>query len=124
MFAGYVFFRSAWGTPEIEVLGMLGLAYLFSQFRLLAIHGQRYPQNGLTARFMRKYGSKDVGTIPHYMLRDGKLESCTVSTLLQSDFESYVKRQLLSLAGEGILNERQRQHTGDQPSDTDSAHHG
>jgi len=124
MFAGFVYFRSAWGTPELEVLGMLGLAYLFSQFRLLAVHGQRYAGHRLAARYMAKFGARDVGTIPHYMMQDGKLVSCTVSTLLRTDFEQYCRKSLLSLAGEGILNERQRQHTGDQPSDADSAHHG
>jgi hypothetical protein len=124
MFAGFIFFKSAWGTPELEVLGMLGLAYLFSQFRLLAVHGQRTISNRLAARYMARFGARDMGTIPYYMLQDGKLVSCTVSTLLRTDFESYTRKQLLSLAGEGILNERQRQHTGDQPSNADSAHHG
>jgi hypothetical protein len=101
-FCGFVFFRSAWGTPELEVLGMLGLAYLFSQFRLLAVHGQRFVENTLAARYMARYGAKDMGVIPHYMLRSGKLVSCAVSTLLRSDFEVYCSKQLLTLASEGV----------------------
>jgi hypothetical protein len=106
-FCAFAFFRDFWGTPEQTVLGMLGLSYLFVSNQLTAIHGQRYATNSLAARFMQQFGAKDCGTVP-YMLRThkGELEACTVSTLLRSDFESYVRRQLITLAGASVDGKR------------------
>ena len=115
MFAGYAFFRPWWGKPEIEVLGMLGLAYFFTRFSLIAVHGMRYPENGLTAHFMQRYGSREVGRIPYYMLNDGKLDSCVVSTLLRTDFEQYCRRAILSLAGETVTNGQGQHHRPSEP---------
>ena len=46
----------------------------------------------VTARFMRKYGFREVGRIEKYMLSDGKLIPAVASTLLRSDFEKYLER--------------------------------
>lgn len=97
----YLFFRPYWGTPEIEILCMLGVAAFFHQYRLSALHGQRYSYNNLTAKMMGRLGFKDVGVIPRF-LTDKKnnevvLSDCTVSSLLRKDFEDYVTRQLISL---------------------------
>jgi len=92
---GYTFFRPYWGKPEAEVLGMLGLAYFFVELNVQAILGMRYDSNSLTARFVRVYGTKDVGWIPKFMVRNGKLVDAVVSCLLKEDFEAYVERQLL-----------------------------
>ena len=93
MFAGYTFFEEAWKTPEQTVLMYLGLAYLFGEFHLAAIHGVRYRENVLTARFCRKFGFRDLGTIPYYMVResDGELVEGVASTLDRKDFESRLR---------------------------------
>lgn len=109
-FAAFSFFREAWGTPEQTVLGMLGLAYLFTHYDLTAIHGQRYADNRLAARFMSQYGAKDCGTVPHLLrTRKGGLEPCTVSSLLRTDFELYCAREILTLASEGIRHGQENQ---------------
>ena len=95
VFAGYGFFRHIWGTPEIKVLAMLGLALLFEQFKLVAVHGTRYESNTLTARFMAQFGFEQTGNLPRYQLKDGVLVSGIVTSLLREDFEEYVKRFLL-----------------------------
>lgn len=93
-FCGYVFLRDIWGTEELDTLGMLGLAMLFEQFGLKAIHGIRYRQNLLTRKFTEKFGFRQVGEIPDYQLKQGKLESGIVSTLLRTDFEKYVEQPM------------------------------
>jgi hypothetical protein len=105
-FAAFCFFRDWWGTPESVVLGMLTISYLFVEYRLTAVLGQRYAHNEPAARYMRVYGAKDCGTVP-YLLRThkGGLEPCTVSALLRTDFESYCRSELLKLAGDGIRRE-------------------
>lgn len=96
-FSGYGYFRDWWGTPEITVLSMLGLAYIFTEFNLSAIHGVRYPSNQRTACFLAQFGFKEVGRVPRYQMKDGVLVDGVVSTLLIEDFESYVERKLLEL---------------------------
>jgi hypothetical protein len=110
--AAYAFFRPWWGSTEQHVLAMLGLAYLFHTFKLTAIHGQRNIRNALTARFMSKFGFRDTGVIPRFLMDwvppadipvRGKLVSCVVNSLLREDFEAYVTNQFrgLTLAGAG-----------------------
>ena len=104
----YAFFRDWWGTPEIEVLAMLGLAHFFHSYHLAAIHGQRYTRNALTARFMSRFGFTDTGTLPFFLVdfppgaeripANMQLVSCTLSTLLHEDFIAYVERELESIA--------------------------
>jgi hypothetical protein len=107
-FCAFAIFRPWWGTPESTVLGMLGISYLYVTHALTAIHGQRYASNALAARWMTRYGARDIGTIPHLLrTHKGTLESCTISTLLRSDFEQYVKRELLILAGGGVRSEKE-----------------
>jgi RimJ/RimL family protein N-acetyltransferase len=91
-FAGYLMFREWWGSVEAEGLAMLGLCLMFKEWNLSAIHGTRFPANHLTARFMRKFGFRDIGTIDKYMLCNGKLVPAVVSTLLREDFEQYLEQ--------------------------------
>lgn len=94
-FAGYGFFRKWWGKPETDILAMLGLSFFFVELGLSALHGMRYPDNGLTRNFLEPFGFKDTGRIPRYMLRDGKLVDGVASTLLREDFEAYVEAKLV-----------------------------
>ena len=99
-FAGYTFFEEVWGdSPKKTVLMYLGLAYLFQEFRLVNIHGVRYSDNKLTARFASQFGFRDLGTIPNYMLREstGELADGTVSSLARKDFEDRLRGVLTSL---------------------------
>jgi RimJ/RimL family protein N-acetyltransferase len=99
MVGAYVFFKPFWGTPEIRVLSMLGLAYFFTTYNLTAIHGQRYSTNALTARFMSQFGFRDTGLLPRFLGHvDGTIRDCALSTLLREDFVKYVMEQLLTLA--------------------------
>jgi RimJ/RimL family protein N-acetyltransferase len=84
-------FRQYWGSVESEVLAMLGLCLMFKEWDLAAIHGIRFPNNYLTAKFMQKFGFRDVGTVQKYMLdKNGKLTAAIASTLLREDFEQYL----------------------------------
>lgn len=94
-FAGYGFFRKWWGTDDSEILAMLGLSFFFVELGLSCIHGMRYPDNGLTKNFLEPFGFKDVGRLPRYMLRNGKLVDGVASSLLREDFEGYVERKLV-----------------------------
>jgi len=100
-FAAYAMFPEAWGTPEAEMLGMLGLARMFYVYKLQDVFGQRYARNALTARFMARYGFRDIGTVPDFLLdkRDGALvmSDGVISRLTQPDFVRYVEGQYLSL---------------------------
>jgi hypothetical protein len=112
-FCAFAIFRPYWGTPESTVLGMLGISYLYVTHVLTAIHGQRYASNALAAKWMRRFGAWDIGTIPHLLrTHKGTLESCTISTLLRVDFEQYVKRELLTLAGGGIQGGQGQHRSG------------
>lgn len=95
MFAGFGFFRHAWGTEDEKVLAMLGLAYLFQEFGLVAIHGTRYRENLLAAKFMAQFGMKQVGEVPCYQLAGNRLVPGIVSSLLREDFEAYVEDWLV-----------------------------
>jgi len=94
IFGGYCIFSKWWGKPEAEALTMLGLCAMFGEWELKAIHGVRYPGNNLTARFMRKFGFKDMGQIDDYMLRNGKLGPAIASSLKRETFEQYLERTL------------------------------
>jgi hypothetical protein len=101
----YLYFRPFWGTPEIEILNLLGLSLYFHNYKLSAIHGQRFAYNVATEKFMRRFGSRDVGTLQRFLAdrKDGRadgeiiLSDCIVSELLRENFIEYVSRQLLSL---------------------------
>lgn len=107
-FMGYGLFKGVWGLPEATILGMLGLTYFFLEFDLGAIHGLRYAENALTARFTHQFGFKDNGFIPRYMLRDGRLVGAVSSTLLVEHFESYVEHKLVELWKSGELDGRRQ----------------
>jgi hypothetical protein len=96
LIAGYAFFKDSWGTEDQQILTMLGLAYLFKEFDLQAIIGNRYRDNVLTAKFMSRFGFKDCGEIPCFQLRGTKLVSMIVSSLLRADFEGYVSEFLVN----------------------------
>jgi RimJ/RimL family protein N-acetyltransferase len=102
VFAGYTLFGDVWGTPQQTICMYLGLAWLFHTFHLVAIHGTRYTDNHLTARFTHKFGFKDVGTIQHYMLKETgqPLVGAVVSTLTRSDFVDLTRRLLSNVGGE------------------------
>jgi hypothetical protein len=95
MIAGYAMLRNAWGTEDQKIVTMLGLAYLFKEFDLKAIIGNRYAENILTERFMAKFGFKTNGEIPRFQLRGDKLVPMVVSSLMREDFEKYVESWLL-----------------------------
>jgi len=96
---GYGFLREWWGKPEITVLAMLMSAYFFVTQNLVALHGQSYPWNRLTSKFIRKFGAYESGRIPKFLdTRDGVLVDSVVSTLMREDFESYVRKTLLQIA--------------------------
>jgi hypothetical protein len=88
-FGAYGFSSEAWRTPQQHVLTYLGISYLFQENGLNSLHGIRYADNKLTARWMQKFGFVDVGTIPDYMPRPstGELTAATVSTLSREKFE-------------------------------------
>lgn len=96
-FAAYGMFRPWWGKPELEIAGMLGLAYMFEEWGLTAVQGISLAENNLTRRFMSRYGSVQTGYVPRYQLQGGKLVPGVVTTLMRESFEEYVTQQLLSL---------------------------
>lgn len=91
LFAGFGFFSHAWGKEETPILAMLGLAYLFQEFDLRAVHGTRFVENVLATKFMDQFGMKVVGEVPSYQLKGDKLVPGVVSSLLRADFEAYVE---------------------------------
>jgi RimJ/RimL family protein N-acetyltransferase len=97
-FLAYGFFLTAWGKPSVLTLTLLGLSYFFREFGLLAIHGSRYADNARSARLIRQVGFRDVGQVPRYMLKDGKLTDMIVSSLLVEDFEKVALPLLESIA--------------------------
>lgn len=101
--AGYGFFSQFWGNPDTEVLAMLGLAYIFVEFDLIAIHGVRYPNNELTARFMARFGFRETGRVPRYQPNaiGTRLTDGVVSSLFIEDFATYVEKRLEALLGSG-----------------------
>jgi hypothetical protein len=95
-FGGYGFLKEHWGSEEQETLTVLGLSQIFGQLNVKSIHGMRYLQNEFTARYMARFGFKDVGIIPNYMLRRGKLVPGVVSTLSREAFEENLLGRVLS----------------------------
>lgn len=94
--AGYTLFQDAWRTPQQTICMFLGLAWLFHTFQLVCIHGQRYSDNVLTARFTQKFGFKDCDTAPYMLLKekDQPLVPMTLSVLLRSDFVVLTRKVL------------------------------
>lgn len=99
IFAGYIIFSEAWRTPQQEVLMWLGLAWLFSTFKLVALHGSRYSTNHLTARWTHRFGFRDVGELPYCMAGEpgGELVAGVFSTLLRAEFEERLREVLVRL---------------------------
>ena len=95
-FGAYALFRKWWGTDEATALVMLGICAMFGEWKLLAIHGTRYDDNYLTARFLKQFGFKDVGKIDRFLLRRGKLSSAITSSLMREEFEDYLQRALIA----------------------------
>lgn len=119
VFAGYTIFSEAWRTPQQRVLMFLGLAWLFSTFSLAAIHGSRYGDNHLTARWTRQFGFRDCGTLPHCLTAaadpTGPLVPATFSALLREDFERLLRETLTLVLG------RTMEHSADSPAPTPAA---
>jgi len=82
-FGAYAFFEEAWRTPQQTVLTFLGISYLIYEGNLASLHGIRYSDNKLTARWMAKFGFRDLATVPNSILRSatGELTESVVSTL-------------------------------------------
>lgn len=110
-FAGYGFLPEFWGTDEQEIMAALGITVLFSELKLLSLHGIRYAGNRATARFMERFGFHDVGVIPHYMLKRGKLVEGVVSTLSRERFEEVLAEMLSGKKSDGrhLRHHEQRQ---------------
>jgi len=121
-FAGYGMFRSIWGTPESEVLGMLSLANLLFSLELQAVHGVRYPWNEQIARFTHRLGFKENGEIPRYMEYKGQLVSAICASLLIEDFSEYVNRRLVELLVTGEDDGGRRQIRRTQPRNKPGDH--
>lgn len=99
----YGFFQEAWRTPKQLVLSYLGLSWLFYELRLVSLHGIRYADNKLTARWMSQFGFKDVGVLPDYMLDQftGQLRAAAVSTVSRKRFEEVLRRAIIPLLEDG-----------------------
>jgi RimJ/RimL family protein N-acetyltransferase len=100
-FLAYGFFMDAWGKPAILTLTILGLAYFFKELGLIAVHGSRYADNDRTARLIKQVGFQDVGQVPLYMLKNGKLVDMIVSSLLIKEFEERALTLLEGIVGDG-----------------------
>lgn len=100
-FCGYGFFGDSWRTPQQTVCMYLGLSFLFKEFRLAAIHGTRFADNHLTARWAGKFGFRDVGHLPTSMYRytTGDLAAMTVSTLSRQTFSDLLRQILIDVRG-------------------------
>lgn len=95
-FGAYAFFEPAWRTSQQTVLTYLGIAAMMMEESLLSLHGIRYSDNHLTARWMVRFGFVDCGIIPRYMIRysTGELTDATISTLDRTVFESLLGRAI------------------------------
>lgn len=95
----YCFFPESWSSPKQLILTYLGLAYFFREFRLVNLHGIRYADNKLTARWMGRFGFRDIGTLPNYMIDqfNGQLQATTISTLDRETLEINLRRVLQEL---------------------------
>lgn len=103
VFCGYTGFRTFWGTRELDILGMLALASFFVSNNAVVLHGLRYDINDRSSRYLEQYGFVDTGFVPRYMLRDGKLVSTIVSSLLIEEFEEKVAERLIALTDDDPL---------------------
>lgn len=108
---GFGFFRHSWGSEEQRILAMLGLALLFKEYELKSIHGTRYPDNVLAARFMAQFGFEDRGSLPNFQLRHGVLQPVIFSTLSREKFGQYLTDFLV-----GELRSEQQEQP--QPAET------
>lgn len=108
-FGSYAALRWAWGTVDEEILAMLGIAALFEEFSLIQLHGQRYADNHLTARFMARFGFKDVtGQVPRLLARAGREEPYPgiISSLSREDFEANCEERIRAASGRISLSNR------------------
>lgn len=95
-FGAYGFLRWSWGTEDQEILSFLGLACLFREFELTQIHGQRYPDNHLTARWMSRFGFRDLCLMPKLLMRGDDLVGCIISTCSRADFIKLLEEKIIS----------------------------
>lgn len=104
VFAGYTLFSECWRTPAQRVLMLLGMSWLFHTFKLIALHGSRYADNHLTARWTHQFGFKDCGELPYAMGKEpgGELVGGVFSTCLRKDFEELLRGVL-----EGVRADQQ-----------------
>jgi hypothetical protein len=88
-FCAYTFFQESWGTPQQSVLSYLGLSYLFGEFHLAAIGGSRYTSNQLTARWTKRLGFREIGTVPNMLIDSatGDTTGAVISVLERAEFE-------------------------------------
>ena len=94
-YGGYGFLPEWWSSDEQEVLTILGISALFVEMQLKVLHGSRFETNDLTAKYMQRFGFRDVATLPAQMTRGGKLVSGVMSTLPREVFEQVVERMVL-----------------------------
>ena len=83
-------------TATAGYVMLLGLSLLFGAFNLESVHGVRGIENRLTAKFVERFGFKDDGVIPSWMMKRGRLVPAVISSCLREDFEQYVEEKLIS----------------------------
>lgn len=107
LFAGYTLFSECWRQPSQRVMMILGLAWLFHTFKLVAILGSRYSDNHLTARWTRQFCFQDAGTLPYIMPREpgGELAAGTFSYCLRRDFEELLRGVLQAVRDDSLSTE-------------------
>jgi hypothetical protein len=53
---------------------------------------------------MRRFGFRDDGVVPKYMMKGDRLVSAVVSSCLREDFERYVEEKLVSGMSEAVVS--------------------
>jgi len=94
-FGAYGFIRWTWGTEDQEIMTWLGISHLFNEMNLLYIHAQRYEDNHLSANYLKRFGFRDLATVPKMIARGDGLVGGVISTLSREDFEIRLTQWML-----------------------------
>ena len=87
---GLCWFKEYRGRPEVAELGWMCLEYWFNELRIDVLFGATMETNTAAKNFARRFGFEDVGTVPKFLYRQGKLTSARVVMLEKSKFEEQV----------------------------------
>lgn len=82
----YLFFREAWGKPELRSLARLGVRWWFDALNVDVLYGTTLVTNPLARKFAQYMGFHVLCTLPKFFAVRGQLQDASLSVLTRDEW--------------------------------------